>query len=324
MRSFAVLLVAKDLLRAQPVCSARQDCNPLALFSDALERYRPEPFFVGLDGEEDEEVKHLLSHKRLTFLQPEAHRSQPKTREDWLRLAQGRMATAGGFPRGLLYVDCSHPYLQVQTLLALAERALERPEESVWPLNQGREGQLCYLAPDLLSALEKPGAKLEDLRVSGLYPGSFLFTGDSGLWQTVREAPAGGEEAGQQVCLQRLRPRFVLACQGNYYGPGPHMLLKLVRQGLSLRAACREMNLSYTKGRYMVAGIEKNLGRPILISYQGGREGGKSELTACGLALLDTYEAFLQEAEEGCQVLFQQYFEDFFLRFPPEGLTEEG
>ncbi|MCL2079909.1 MAG: hypothetical protein FWH17_08745 [Oscillospiraceae bacterium] len=93
-----------------------------------------------------------------------------------------------------------------------------------------------------------------------------------------------------------------------FYGPGAHELLELTGTTGSLREACRQMGISYGKGRYMVSRIEKQLGRAIVRRRQGGKSGGSSVLTGDARKLMRTFEAFQAEASESLQGIFDKHF----------------
>ena len=95
---------------------------------------------------------------------------------------------------------------------------------------------------------------------------------------------------------------------------GPqHVMMKLqimmlVRQGSSLRAACAQMGLSYSKAWRLLKSAEADLGIPLLDTQKGGTKRAGSTLTPQGEELLDRYLAFEKEAREAVFAAFEKHF----------------
>lgn len=160
------------------------------------------------------------------------------------------------------------------------------------------------------------------------FPAVLRYTGAGGLAAAVRSLPwrqvevedegvlhniAGEDNCAQLVASQGLaRARFDLrvrlAGERVFYGPGPHQLLELTGESGSLLEACRQMGISYSKGRKIIAAIERQTGHPVITSQQGGPNGGRSVLTAEGRELLERYAAFCEEANARVEELFEKYF----------------
>ncbi len=160
------------------------------------------------------------------------------------------------------------------------------------------------------------------------FPDVLAYVGAGGLAGAVRalsprrvEVPdegilaniAGGESYGRLVeghDLAHLRfdLQLRLAREQIFYGPGAHQLLQLTGETGSLLEACRQMGISYSKGRKIVASIERQTGRPVLESRQGGPAGGGSALTEEGRRLVERYAALCREANERLEEIFEKYF----------------
>ena len=92
------------------------------------------------------------------------------------------------------------------------------------------------------------------------------------------------------------------------FGKGIVAIMMLVRQGSSLRAACAQMGLSYSKAWRLLKSAEADLGIPLLDTQKGGTKRAGSTLTPQGEELLDRYLAFEKEAREAVFVAFEKYF----------------
>ncbi len=90
------------------------------------------------------------------------------------------------------------------------------------------------------------------------------------------------------------------------------MLLRLVDETSSVRTACQQMQMSYSRGWGIIKTIESQLSNDVLIRSQGGAGGGRSVLTDYGRNLLMRYDSFSQELREAAEALFEENFSDIF------------
>lgn len=110
--------------------------------------------------------------------------------------------------------------------------------------------------------------------------------------------------------LQALHPEFklYLARERVFFGPGPYLLLSLIEETESLRLACQQMGISYSKGWNMVSNMEKQVGYSLVARQRGGKEKGRSDITPKGQELLRTYTAFQRDTKQQVQRLFEKHF----------------
>ncbi|MDR2360302.1 MAG: LysR family transcriptional regulator [Oscillospiraceae bacterium] len=93
-----------------------------------------------------------------------------------------------------------------------------------------------------------------------------------------------------------------------FFGPGALKLLKFMDEKASLKAACAEMNLSYSKGWKIIRNIELGLNCAILTRQQGGRYGGGCSLTNAGRELTRKYEELSKRINEVTQEIYKEIF----------------
>jgi len=92
------------------------------------------------------------------------------------------------------------------------------------------------------------------------------------------------------------------------FGPGTAELMQLVRKHGSLSAACREMNMAYSKAWKLVKKAESDLGISLMEGSRGGENGGQTVLTPEGADILDRYLAFSKASTEAIDRLFRIHF----------------
>lgn len=109
---------------------------------------------------------------------------------------------------------------------------------------------------------------------------------------------------------QMYRPQIQirLAREYEFFGPGSALLLRLIRNTGSVRLACEQMNISYSKGWKIINVMEKQLEYAVVDRFQGGINGGNTQLTERGDLLLKRYDAFEAESKEAVQKIFEKHF----------------
>lgn len=195
---------------------------------------------------------------------------------------------------------------------ATVQRLLKEDGGVCVPVCRGRGGHPLLLRaehfPSVL-AYQGSGGLAGAVRAAGLSRRE-VEVEDEGVLANVQRDGSCAELAARHE-LSALRPVFTfrLAREQVFYGPGAHQLLRLTEETDSLLSACRYMGLSYSKGRKIIAALEKQLGCPALETRQGGKNGGRSLVTGEARRLMDRYEGFCAEAREQLGQLFQRYFD---------------
>ena len=94
-------------------------------------------------------------------------------------------------------------------------------------------------------------------------------------------------------------------------GPGVAEFLILVDQSNSMQTACKEMEMSYSKGWKIIKKAEQYLGYSLIESKSGGASGGSSHLTPEAKELLTRYQGMEKELKTATAQLFEKYFGDY-------------
>lgn len=90
------------------------------------------------------------------------------------------------------------------------------------------------------------------------------------------------------------------------------MLLALIDETKSVRAAGQRMQLSYSSCWNMIRRLEEQLGCPLIERTQGGATGGASTLTERGRVLLEKYTQYDKRIKDIAEDLFDEYFGGLF------------
>jgi molybdate transport repressor ModE-like protein len=95
-----------------------------------------------------------------------------------------------------------------------------------------------------------------------------------------------------------------------FCGMGMCQLLEAILKTGTVRGACVQMNMSYSKGWKLVRKLEAWLGAEAVVRHQGGRGGGEANLTQAGLDFLEKYAAFEKECQRAVNAAFKKYYQN--------------
>lgn len=96
-----------------------------------------------------------------------------------------------------------------------------------------------------------------------------------------------------------------------FWGNGIMELLGYVNQYHSLRKACEQMQMSYSKGCRIIKLAEQELGFPLLITKRGGAQGGSSILTEDGKRFSECYKKYYDNMMTLGREIFANIFEPY-------------
>lgn len=124
------------------------------------------------------------------------------------------------------------------------------------------------------------------------------------------DTPADYQELLQWHNRQMFRPQLQihLAKENAFFGPDTALLLRLIRNTGSVRTACGQMNISYSKGWSMINSMESQLEYSVVMRFQGGKNGGNTYLTNRGEKLLEQYDSFENKCREAVKNIFDCIF----------------
>ena len=202
------------------------------------------------------------------------------------------------------------PLFTVNTLLALEEN----PARLLTPTYKGETGHPVLigseLIPSLLSSKSQDGLR-GALNVCGEEM-QYLEVPDEGI---LHDADTPSDYQALLECHNRqlLRPdvQLSLSREQKLFDKQAALLLHLVDFTGTVRTACSQMHISYSKGWSMLRELEANLGFPLLDRKHGGENGGSSALTFKGKDLLERYDRFEATSKSRIQEAFDECFEDF-------------
>ncbi len=109
-----------------------------------------------------------------------------------------------------------------------------------------------------------------------------------------------------------IHPKIQVSIAGEemFFGPGPYRLLKIVERTGSVRDACNEMGLSYSKAWKILNRMEVELGCEMVIRSRGGTTGGHTVVTEYGRRFMEIYEQFNESVQRFAQAEMERLFKD--------------
>lgn len=85
-------------------------------------------------------------------------------------------------------------------------------------------------------------------------------------------------------------------------------LLEQIRKTGSIRQACEEIGISYTKAWTILKNAQTVFGNKLMKTQSGGSGGGGAELTEEGLRFIRSYEEFCGDVDKYASGVFEKYF----------------
>ena len=90
-------------------------------------------------------------------------------------------------------------------------------------------------------------------------------------------------------------------------GDGKWQILRAVQDEGSLTAACQKLGLTYRRTWGDLKKIEHQLRLPLLNQSRGGKEGGMSELSSQGKALVEAFDKFHKDVDDKIRIAFGEF-----------------
>jgi molybdate transport system regulatory protein len=120
---------------------------------------------------------------------------------------------------------------------------------------------------------------------------------------TKAASPSSGTTNGQRARAKKPTARFrmrVTSGAAIAVGPGKIALLEAIQKMHSITAAAKSINMSYRRAWMLIDQLNGSLKKPAVSSANGGKDGGGSQLTDVGLALVDVYRRIEARAAKAC------------------------
>ncbi|QOV20443.1 NTP transferase domain-containing protein [Blautia liquoris] len=217
------------------------------------------------------------------------------------------MKYAEGLCDRVLILPAKYPMLLSDTI----ERMISCGHDNVVPVFGGRRGHPVMLSSKLFTMLymykgnEGLRGALREPQISGqIYE---LPVEDDGIIFPV-ESKEDRDEIPDPAKPLRVYPEVQLSLKKEsvFWNYETSVFLELIEHNGSMRTACIQMHMSYSKGWNIIKEAERQLGYELLNTRSGGADGGASKLTEKGKHLLERY----RRIQEKLQFMAKQLFEE--------------
>lgn len=207
----------------------------------------------------------------------------------------------------ILFTPVDVPLFTARTVKAL----LDSGADLACPECEGQQGHPILIASSLLpgilhdsgegglrGAIDRCGTDLRRIPVD-----------DPGTIQDA-DTPEDFSALVEYHNSQLVRPvvNVSLSREKPFFDSKTAMLLTLVEETKSVRAAGQRMQLSYSSCWNMIRTLEDQLNFPLIHRSQGGAGGSTSDLTEQGRLLLQRYLAYEQALRDQARELYENYF----------------
>ena len=211
----------------------------------------------------------------------------------------------------ILFTPVDVPLFTAHTVKTI----LDSGADLACPMCEGKQGHPILIAnqliPQILNDCGEQGLKGAMDRCSEAL--QRIFVEDPG---TIHDAdtPEDFSALVEYHNSQLVRPvvSVSLAKEKCFFDSKIAMLLMLIDETKSVRAAGQRMQLSYSSCWNMIRTLESQLNYSLIERSQGGAGGSTSVLTDQGRQLLERYNAFEKSLREQAAVLYEDYFGGLF------------
>ncbi len=212
----------------------------------------------------------------------------------------------------ILFTPVDVPLFTARTARAI----LESGAELACPMCEGRQGHPILIAarlvPEIMNDCGEQGLKGAMDRCS--VPLRRIEVEDPG---TIHDADTPEDYTAllEYHNSQLVRPvvHVSLSKEKPFLDSKIAMLLMLIDETRSVRAAGQRMQLSYSSCWNIIRTLESQLSFSLIERSQGGAGGSQSRLTDRGRELLDRYSAYEKRLKDQAAALYGEYFGDIFI-----------
>lgn len=254
-------------------------------------------------GSKDTQMEKKLSHFNVIILRNENESAQML---DSVKIGIKYLFNACD---NLFIVPADIPLFKAETI----EKMIKADGEIVNPSYNGISGHPVCIKKDVIPMILRYSGQdgLRGALNSCSVNRAFVQVQDEGVKVDI-EYNSDYERLIGTHSLQKMRvdSKFSIAKEDAFFGADMCQLMTLIQKTESVRLACDQMGISYSKGWKMIDTMETQLGYKAIERKQGGKKGGKSILTKEGTIFFEKYISFEKKAKEAVENIFKEIFKD--------------
>jgi len=261
---------------------------------------------VILSGAEEDQVRYQLASSGVVFLSTE--QGEPELFES----AKTGLTFLQDICERVVFTPVNTPLFLPSTLSALTKAE----GEIVSPSYQGRSGHPIAVStaviPEILNYQGAGGLRGALTRLKSRR--QWIGVEDAGILQAVHREDSQAKLPNQysQEFLH-LTAELKLKKNNSIFDARTKLLLLLIERNHSVRTACAQMALSYSKGWEILNELESALGIKLVERRHGGTKGGRTTLSEQGIRFLCEYQRLEEEIQQHSEEKFAQMKASFSL-----------
>ena len=209
----------------------------------------------------------------------------------------------------VLFTPADIPLFTADTAAAL----LSSDAPAAIPAKNGRRGHPLLLRTSLIPAIlsyEGEDGLRGALRSLGIVRQTIPVEDEGVLFNTKYDT--NWEELVQKQNAQPLQMHvdITLSQELPFFDTHTASFLRVIERTQSVRSACKQMNLSYSKGWHMLNRMEEQLHYPVVVRNPGGAGGGCTYLSPKGKEFLEKYEQLIRKVSAFSKEMYQKLYEE--------------
>ena len=261
---------------------------------------------VILSGAEEDQVRYQLASSGVVFLPTEQR--EPELFES----AKTGLKFLQDICERVVFTPVNTPMFLPSTLSALTKAG----GEIVSPSYQGRSGHPMVVStgviPEILNYQGAGGLRGALTRLKSRR--QWIGVEDAGILQAVHRDDSWAQlpEQHSQDFLH-FTAELKLKKNNSIFDARTKLLLLLIEKNHSVRTACAQMALSYSKGWEILNELESALGIKLVERRHGGTKGGRTTLSEQGIRFLCEYQRLEEEIQQYSEEKIAQMRASFLL-----------
>ena len=198
------------------------------------------------------------------------------------------------------------PSLMPETIVNM----LESEGQIIVPSYQQRQGHPVLLSQNYFGELldYRGESGLKSFLTERRHLTRWVNVSDTGILYATEEMLLRKVNAGQ---VQSIHPAVKIALEHDkpFFDSRAKLLLMLIVETHSVKAACSMIGMSYSKAWNILNALERELGYTVVQRRHGGSGGGKTFFTQNGLDFLNRYDQFESNIREFVRQEFKKQFQ---------------
>ena len=254
---------------------------------DTLRQSGVSPIVV-VTGHDELIVRKELVHRKVLFVENPDYKTTKMFRSIQLGLKKLKNQCSSA-----LIVNADSPSFSAETIRAL----FGSEKDLLFPMHDGKPGHPFSISMKKLDdVLSYDGDRgIQGMMKKGLIKAALIEVNDPGIHMEANEEEdliRIMEYQKDIILSESIRPEITLSLSRTegFFGEELAALLSEIDECRSMNAACKKLNMAYSRGWKMIKKAEEMLGCRLIQKQTGGTRGGGSALTEEGRKHLNNYE----------------------------------